>query len=84
MTEKLTPWFSGNVKPARRGIYEVRNNPDGFLHPRNCMFLTTRRRFFDGQNWRAGWMWEAISIFGQHPEHQWRGLTSDPMEANHG
>lgn len=80
MSANLTPWFAGSVKPARKGLYEVRNNPAGCLHPRNRMFLTARRRLFDGKNWRAGWLWESISIFGQHPEHQWRGLASNPSK----
>lgn len=70
-----TGWFSGQVTPYRPGWYEVRM---GYLlapHPNSKAYLQGRFRYFDGKLWRAGWLGQEVSIFGQHPSHQWRGLT---------
>lgn len=78
MSEKLTPWFPGSVKPARPGLYEVGHA--WAMHRNSRNFLTGHRRFFNGKHWRAGWCGESVSIFGNHPSHVWRGLASDPSK----
>jgi hypothetical protein len=80
----VTEWFPGNVKPVRPGFYEVRNDPATAPSTRSQMYLTGRRRYFNGETWRGGWLGEIVSIFGRHPSHQWRGLTKashDMMKA---
>lgn len=77
-----TPWFPAYTHPVREGWYEVRNDPAYRVHFNSRHFLTGNRRYFDGKNWRAGWMKEEISIFGSAISHQWRGLANDPNKRN--
>jgi hypothetical protein len=67
-----TPWFPFNVKPVRKGFYEVGH--DRHVHHRSVFCLTGTRRYWDGKMWCGGWMWVEPSIMGQHPTHQWRGV----------
>jgi len=79
---KRTDWIPGTIKPVRVGWYEVRHNPLTAPNRRNRYRLTDApRRYFDGVNWRAGWMREEISIFGTHFSHEWRGLTRSAYRA---
>jgi hypothetical protein len=71
---KRTPWFDASIKPVRDGIYEVRDGLPWNSRSRHKLSPAPYRVFREGQ-WRAGWLWEEISIFGSHPSHQWRGLT---------
>lgn len=69
----VTEWYPADVKPVRKGWYEVRN---AWLVDRRSHRLVGRMRFFNGKTWRAGWTNELVSIFGEHASHQWRGLRS--------
>lgn len=69
---KVTPWFHGNVKPKRKGVYE-RMLSNGF-----SWFC-----YFDGKRWRYGGgaapedvVVRELSSFDQNM--RWRGLASDP------
>lgn len=76
---KLTPWFPGDVKPARPGVYK-RKRPVG-LRAFGCF------SYWDGRRWRmsssslkeAGTLPRTPSLFQQLP---WRGLTQDPKGKN--
>lgn len=66
---KLTPWFDGDVKPARVGRYERDYYPNEDVDP------------FD---WWAGSEWRYSSPTGATAYDQvrrWRGLASNPMTA---
>lgn len=73
MTDKLTPWFPGDVKPARPGAYQRR------FHQGNSPIFFSR---WDGETWRgvssrpegvaktrASAVWMRL---------EWRGLAADP------
>lgn len=77
--EKVTPWFPGAVKPARKGVYQRDYIDDVRL------IDDIRFNYWDGRNWRwparsaelaadfnEGWL---KSGFQSLP---WRGLASDP------
>lgn len=79
MKAKLTPWFSGNVKPARVGFYEVGHSRP--LHHNNRLHLTGYpTRFWNGYNWITDDLFDKPSIFGKHETHQWRGLAQRPSK----
>lgn len=68
---KLTPWYPGDVKPVRVGVYE-RLYYDG---ERTCFSR------FDGASWRAGWagIYRAQDDWWPRSSYQdlpWRGLAS--------
>jgi hypothetical protein len=67
---KLTPWFPGDVKPARPGVYETDAETDSYL----CYQLWT------GNHW--GWC-SANSGFvlpyeSRYQSPRWRGLAKEP------
>jgi glycogen debranching enzyme len=73
--EKLTPWFPGNVKPARRGVYEV----NGFFSS-SCWYS-----YWNGSWW--GWLnpspADALREKGfktrrDQDDIKWRGLATRP------
>lgn len=84
MTKKLTPWFSGTVKPARVGVYErdygQQANPD----------LGSQYQFWDGVNWLYGASTPestmrvvaargpTASQLPSRVERDWRGLAEEP------
>lgn len=66
--QELTPWFPGDVKPVRVGLYQREwdlaanlNDPD----------------YWDGKQWRyngpGGWR-------AGRQDRRWRGLASDPAK----
>lgn len=73
--EKLTPWFPGNVKPLRKGVYErdwLDDGPKWFSH-------------WNGKTWRAGddiaevaASAENTNLISDHQKLPWRGLAQDP------
>lgn len=70
MTKKLTPWFPGDVKPARKGVYE-RDFPNGSLYSR-----------WNGRHWIFGYyaVEHAATRVGKslYQTKRWRGLSSNP------
>lgn len=78
--QKLTPWFPGDVKPVRIGVYEAEwDYGDGDI--------TTYFNHFDGQHWHSGWF-DLTSVRPSDPRigrtsggdfpKNWRGLSSNP------
>lgn len=70
---KLTPWFPGDVKPARVGVYERKTRRG----------MTYRYSFWSGVNWMLSGATPVIAAdhgggksTSQHDE--WRGLAIDP------
>jgi hypothetical protein len=73
---KLTPWFSGDQKPVRPGVYErnYKNAWDG-------EFLMGQPSYFDGIYWYAGaWdseqaveAWENY-VVSDYQSLPWRGI----------
>lgn len=73
--EKLTPWFPGNVKPVRKGVYErdwLDGGPQWFS-------------YWDGKNWcfgdetAEGAKYAANMLHtSAHTNFPWRGLAQDP------
>ena len=75
--QKLTDWFPGSVKPARKGVYEFQNLISG-----RALFAR-----FDGKNWRyqRGTVESAARAVELSPRptpasrqgtgYLWRGLT---------
>lgn len=69
---KLTPWFPGDVKPARKGIYQR-------LYP----YDKVQHCYWTGRSWRAG-TWHAgnsmvVKFASDHQRLSWRGLASKPI-----
>lgn len=76
MATKLTPWFSGDVKPARKGVY-LRKYMAGDAYSR-----------WDGKAWMRG-SWEhdlakKMCAFSLNQHLQWRGLASPPASVSQG
>lgn len=84
--QELTPWFPANVKPARKGVYEVRDN-----------VFTRYRAFAYWNGERFGWRcWDGAPHDAQGavndafvcsnyetclaPRVAWRGLAKDPSQ----
>lgn len=73
--DKLTPWFPGNVKPARKGVYQ-RDWLDG-----GPLWFS----YWNGKTWNSGddttegaacpvnKYWKS-----NHQKLPWRGLAQDP------
>lgn len=73
---KLTPWFPGEVKPVRRGVYERFTPTES----------TPTFQHWNGEFWgfRGSCIDDAAhgidkSVF--QFEHKWRGLASKPRSA---
>lgn len=70
---ELTPWFPGNVKPARPGVYQRK------------LSWGTRYAKWDGRVW-LGYYYEPysaavgnhISAYQLSRDIEWRGLAKDP------
>ena len=81
MAEKLTPWFSSDVKPRRMGIYEVRAGD----HKSKVKWAV----------WKNGQWYLALPSIERalraycfsndmlYDDARWRGLASNPEMANH-
>lgn len=80
MSKKLTPWFPGDVKPVRPGIYNVSCRDEwqtGEWYAK-----------FDGDGWLWGWCHQtrlASSEIFNRPQDKickapasWRGLARSP------
>jgi hypothetical protein len=73
MSKKLTPWFPGDVKPFRVGVYERDWNPS---FEGQAIYLD----FWDGESW---WQYSvtrqrACERFRkQYQFFRWRGLTKE-------
>lgn len=72
MSKKLTPWFPGDVKPVRDGVYERRSNIDGMAY----------FSLYRGGDW-----WQMTSSFftsvnskfrSDRQSLPWRGLAKAP------
>jgi hypothetical protein len=68
---KLTPWFPGDAKPYRPGVYERRG------------FGTCRFSLWDGSMWR--WSYDSVSqaasasrVRARRQNCDWRGLAEEP------
>jgi hypothetical protein len=79
---KHTPWFEGEIKPIRVGVYRRRRVP--FAHiPSQQKTAVHRFALFDGTNWRT----EARTIedaykadpadISAYQDLPWQGLTED-------
>lgn len=73
-------WFPASQSPKKRGYYQVRESPE--LHHRSRGHLVGRPyRYWSGSQWWTTGMndtWRVLSVFGTHPNHQWRGLARKP------
>lgn len=75
MSKKFTPWFSGEVKPARPGVYQR-------LYPFGAVAYSR----WNGQNWmlpmQEPFAAEAERIHAVCQSHvegpKWRGLAQEP------
>lgn len=70
MTE-MTPWFSGKVKPKRKGVY-LRKFFDGKEHYSR----------WNGKHWCSYWMTRQDAAMetreSQYQQCEWRGLAEQP------
>ena len=67
--EKLTPWFPGNVKPARAGVYETKLGLFGGYSRWTGKFRTDTEQTKKDAN--------RCSLRGAQAK-QWRGLATPP------
>lgn len=71
MSGELTPWFPADVKPVRKGVYEVRD-----------FNIEKEYSFWDGVEWKARQLTPSHAALRLHKAHtqekKWRGLASDP------
>jgi hypothetical protein len=73
--QKVTPWFPGTVKPARRGVYErdwLDGGPNWFS-------------YWNGKKWGSGdndaegaAQHENTDVISDHQKLPWRGLAQPP------
>lgn len=73
MISKVTEWFPGDVKPARKGVYERELN------------AANRFSYWNGEKWMSSGFTpaEAMRHYGLVSDWQfkgWRGLASDPKK----
>ena len=80
MSERLTEWFDGAVKPALPGVYQCR----GMM----IRYVDTYQ-YWDGKRWgywsntpRGAFKDRRLLSARQQPE--WRGLAEDPSAAKGG
>lgn len=70
MATKFTPWFRGDVKPARPGVYQRRWGTDSLYAK------------WDGRNWFMSCQTPEIAACKYCASHDqcrpWRGLAADP------
>jgi len=69
MSKKLTPWFPGDVKPARKGVYET----DAEISDREPCY-----QFWDGSRWGAcgfspRYCKQPGDWVSRHQSPKWRG-----------
>lgn len=78
---KLTPWFSGSVKPVRDGVYEVRRDLYDFK-TRKFVSKQHKLEFRDG-----AWHYtmssrmslpDSLAAMGGGTRGVWRGLARNP------
>jgi hypothetical protein len=72
--KKLTPWFDGSVRPARRGVYEIK-------YQMGMTFIGHSR--WDGRQWCYRTVEGVEQAALQHkkalgPILKWRGLAAKP------
>lgn len=66
--QRVTPWFSPDVKPVRVGWYDVRYSDK--CEP--C-------RYYWGEcDWENAWLIHPFALPSVHQQWEWRGLASDP------
>jgi hypothetical protein len=69
----LTPWFSGDVRPARKGVYERMGQ------------IGVRYSHWNGAFWgltlpTPEWALQNRNSPSHHHHLRWRGLASDPAK----
>ena len=79
-SRKFTPPFSGQVAPARVGVYERNLYSDNFRNP-------MRFAHWDGKHWHACRESVSNALLANRSGYQlhsarvqWRGLAQDPKE----
>ena len=68
---KLTKWYSGDVKPVRKGFYERKCIASGW---------PGKYSFWDGEKWLSGTNHLSIpykKIASCHQQLPWRGVAKD-------
>lgn len=66
---KLTPWFCGDVKPARKGFYQRQYSQE---------YLTSHPDLWDGKRWIVYDVNGMASGPACQPNRAWRGLAVKP------
>ena len=75
MGKKLTPWFSGHIKPARKGLYQTMNrltNSTGYQHWDGTVWGC----FGDGKLSALRY----ANLASNYQDKAWRGLSSNPKD----
>lgn len=76
----LTPWFPGDVKPVRPGVYATR---DPFGEWDGCTY-----KFWSGRLWGYASLTVYDAYGSKHlgpsslQDNEWRGLASDPANTD--
>lgn len=75
---KLTPWFPGDVKPARPGVYErcYAQDMPGEMQPMKCYCYWNGKQWMTYESTPEAAAREVVVSDWQH--EWWRGLAEQP------
>lgn len=75
MSKKLTPWFPGDVKPVRKGLYELRR----WVMPKLPVGSVCNCAYWNGAEWCFG-LDRHARLADVSSADGWRGLAEQPKE----
>lgn len=72
MSQKLTPWYPGHIKPARPGVYETQLVGGG------CRYQHWNGRWWGLLSWTPENAANLASWPSEFQSNDWRGLAEKP------
>lgn len=88
---KHTPWFEGQIKPTRVGVYRTRREPYAHIPSQRARAGRVRFNYFDGHVWYPGYPTAEEAYRkglkhveahdpGAYQDLEWQGLTEAELE----